>query len=139
MKIGFLHGDTGKNYLFSATDIADHPRLIKPKEMLSRAQVNETLTRTMNDSFLEKIRVAGNISKKNRFTLGRIPCSLCVRRSRRIERELTFWVCGLVVGAGGQGSMPPGRTKCNGELRRYVTQKGSPDAKRFSGRNPIGW
>jgi len=76
--------------------------------------------------------------QKKKVTPGRTPCSLCVRRSRRIERKLAFWVCGLLLGACGQGSMPPGRTRRNQGLRRYRTQKGSPDAKRFSGRNPIG-
>ena len=32
---------------------------MKEKEMLSSAHVNAALTRTMNDSFLNKIRVAG--------------------------------------------------------------------------------
>jgi len=79
-----------------------------------------------------------HISKKKRHTPGRTPCSLCVRRSRRIERKLAVWVCGLLLGACGQGSMPPRRTRRNPGLRRYPMQKGSPDAKRFSGRNPIG-
>jgi len=76
--------------------------------------------------------------QKKKDTPGRTPCSLCVWRSRRIERKLAFWVCGLLFGAWGQGSMPPRRTRRNQGLRRYPTQKGSPDAKRFSGRNPMG-
>jgi len=76
--------------------------------------------------------------QKTKHTHGCNPCSLCVRRSRHIERKLAFWVCGLLLGACGQGSMPPRRTRRNQGLRRYPPQKGSPDAKRFSGRNPIG-
>jgi len=76
--------------------------------------------------------------QKKKVTPGRTPCSLCVRRSRCMERKLAFWVCGLLLGAGGQVSMPPGPTRRNPGLRRYLTQKGSPDAKRFSGRNHIG-
>jgi len=75
--------------------------------------------------------------QKKKVTPGRTPCSLCVRRSRRIERKLASWVCGLLLGAGGQGSMPPGRTRRNHGLRRDPTQKGSPDAKRFSGRKKV--
>jgi len=70
------------------------------------------------------------ISKKKSHTPGCTPCSLCVRRSRRIERKLAFWVCGLLLSACGQGSMPPRRTRRNQGLRRYPTQKGSPDATR---------
>jgi len=76
--------------------------------------------------------------QKKKVTPGRTLYSLCVRRCRRIEGKLAFWVCGLILEAGGQGSMPPGRTRPNQGLRRHPTQKGSPDAKRFSGRNPIG-
>jgi len=59
VKIGFLHEDTGNNEFFSAADIGYHPRLMKEREMLSSADVNAALTRTMNHSFLDKIRVAG--------------------------------------------------------------------------------
>jgi len=38
--------------------------LIKEKEMVSRAHVNAALTRTMNDSFRDKIRVAGKEDQK---------------------------------------------------------------------------
>ena len=68
--------------------------------------------------------------QKKKHTPGRTLCSLCVRRSRRIERKLAFWVCGLLLGACGQGSMPPRCTRRNQGLRRYPTQKGSPDAIR---------
>ena len=37
---------------------------MKEKEILSSAQVNSALTWTMNDSFLDKIRVAGNENEK---------------------------------------------------------------------------
>jgi len=47
------------NECFSAPDIGYHPQLIKEREMLSRAHVNAALTRTMNDGFLDKIKVAG--------------------------------------------------------------------------------
>jgi len=56
------------------------------------------------------------------------PCFLCVRRSRRIELKLASWVCGLLGGACEQGSMPPGGARHNQGLRRYLMQKGSPDA-----------
>jgi len=64
IKICFLHTDTSENEFFSAADIGYHPRLIKEKEMLSSAHVNAALTRTMNDSFLDKIRVAGKEDEK---------------------------------------------------------------------------
>ena len=91
---------------------------------------------TFNQTIM--VSIARNISKKKKVAPGRTPYSLSVWRSRRIERKLAFWVCGLILGAAGQGSMPPGRTRRNQELRRYPMQKGSPDAKRFAGRNPIG-
>jgi len=75
--------------------------------------------------------------QKKKVTRGHTPCSLCVRRSRRIKHKLAFWVFGLLLGAGGQGAMPLGVTRRNQGLKRYPTQKGSPEAKRFSGRNPI--
>jgi len=59
VKIYLLPEDTSDNEFFSASDIGYHPRLMIEKQMLSSAQVNEALTRTMNDSFLEKITVAG--------------------------------------------------------------------------------
>jgi len=76
--------------------------------------------------------------QKKKVTPGHAPCSLCVRWSRRIEPKLASWVCGLLLGAWGQGSMPPGRTRRNQGLRRYRKQKGSPEAEWFSGHNPIG-
>jgi len=76
--------------------------------------------------------------QKKKVAPRRTPCSLCVRQLSRIERKLVFWVYGLILGAGRQGSMPPRRTRRNQGLRRYPTQKGSPDGNRFSGRNPIG-
>jgi len=59
VKICFLHADTSENEFFSAAHISYHPRLRKEREMLSSAQVNAALTRTINDSFLDMIRVAG--------------------------------------------------------------------------------
>jgi len=59
IKICFLHTDTSENEFFSAADIGYRPRLMEEKQMLSRAHVNAALTRTMNDSFLDKIRVTG--------------------------------------------------------------------------------
>jgi len=76
--------------------------------------------------------------QNTKVTPGHAPCSLCVRRSRCRECKLASWVCGLLLGAWGQGTMPPGRTRRNQGLRRYRTQKGSPDAEWFSGRKPIG-
>jgi len=59
VKICFLHADTDNNEFFSAADIGYHPGLMQAREMLSSAQVNAALTRTMNDAFLDKIRMAG--------------------------------------------------------------------------------
>jgi len=64
VKICFLHADTSENEFFSAADIGYHPRLMKEREMLSSTHVNAALTRTMNDSFLDKIRVAGKEDEK---------------------------------------------------------------------------
>jgi len=64
VKICFLHMDTSENEFFSTADIGCYPRLMKEKEILSSAQVNSALTWTMNDSFLDKIRVAGNENEK---------------------------------------------------------------------------
>jgi len=47
-----------------AADIGYHPWLIKEKEVLSSAHVNAALTRTMNDSFLNKIGGAGKEDEK---------------------------------------------------------------------------
>jgi len=59
VKICFLHPDTSENEFFHAADISYHPWLMKEKEMLSSADIKAALTRMMNDSFLDKIRVAG--------------------------------------------------------------------------------
>jgi len=64
VKICFLQADTNNNEFFSAADIDYHPRLMKEREMLSSAHLNSALTRTMNDSFLDKIRVAGKEDEK---------------------------------------------------------------------------
>ena len=64
VKIGFLQVDTNNNEFCSAADIDYHPRLMKEREMLSSAHVNAALMRTMNDSFLDKIRVAGKEEEK---------------------------------------------------------------------------
>jgi len=64
VKICFLHTDTSENKFFTAADIGYDPRLMKEKERLSSAHVNAALTRTMNDSFLDKIRVAGKEDEK---------------------------------------------------------------------------
>ena len=63
-KICFLHADRSKNEFFSAADIGYHPRLMKEKEMLSSVDVNAALTRTMNDSVLDKIRMDGKEDRK---------------------------------------------------------------------------
>jgi len=62
--ICFLHTDTSKNEFFSAADIGYHPRFMKEREMLSSIHVNAALMRTMNDSVLDKIRVAGKEDEK---------------------------------------------------------------------------
>jgi len=59
IKICFLDPDTSNNEFFCASDIGYHPPLIQEREMLSSAHVNAALTRTMNASFLDNIRVAG--------------------------------------------------------------------------------
>jgi len=64
VKICFLHADRSENELFSAADIGYHPRLMKETEMLSSTHVNVALTRTMNDAFLDKIRMAGKEAEK---------------------------------------------------------------------------
>jgi len=64
VKICFLHADTSDNEFFSAGDIGYHPRLMKEKEMLSSAQVRAAVTRTMNDAFVDNIRVAGKVDRK---------------------------------------------------------------------------
>ena len=64
VKICFLHTDTGNNKFFSAANIGYHPRLMKEKEMLSSAHVKAALTRIINDSFLDKIKVAGKEDEK---------------------------------------------------------------------------
>jgi len=64
VKICFLHADTSENEFFSAADIGYHPRFMKEREMLSSTHVNAALTRTMNDAFLEKIRMAGKEDEK---------------------------------------------------------------------------
>jgi len=64
VKIGFLQANTRENEFFSAADIGNHPRLMKEREMLSRAHVNAALARTMNDAFLDKIRTAGKEDEK---------------------------------------------------------------------------
>jgi len=64
VKTSSLHTDTSENEFFTAADIGYHPRLMKEKEMLSSAHVNTALTRTMNDSFLDKIRRPGKEDEK---------------------------------------------------------------------------
>jgi len=64
VKICFLHADTSKKEFFSAADIGYHPRLTGEKEMLSSTHVNAALRRTMNHSFLDKIRVADKEDEK---------------------------------------------------------------------------
>jgi len=64
VRICFLHADTNENEFFSAADISYHPRIMREREMLSSAHVNAALTRTMNDTFLDKIRAAGKEDEK---------------------------------------------------------------------------
>jgi len=72
--------------------------------------------------------------QKKKVTPRHALCSMCVRWSRSIEPQLASWVCRLLLGAWGQGSMAPGRTRRTQGLRRYQTQRGSPDAEWCSGR-----
>jgi len=64
VRICFLHAVANENEFFSAADISYHPRLMREREMLSSAHVNAALTRTMDDSFLDKIRAAGKEDQK---------------------------------------------------------------------------
>jgi len=64
VKIYFLHAVIDNNEFFSAADFRYHPRLTKEREMLSSAHVNAALTRTMNNAFLDKIRMAGQEDEK---------------------------------------------------------------------------
>jgi len=64
VKICFLQAHTRENEIFSAADIGYHPRLMKEREMLSSTQVNAALTGTINDAFLDKIRMAGKEDEK---------------------------------------------------------------------------
>jgi len=64
VKICFLYAERSENEFFSTADIGYHPRLMKERQMLSSTHVNAALTRTMNDSFLDKIRVAGKEDEK---------------------------------------------------------------------------
>jgi len=59
VKIWLLHTDTSDNKFFRAADIRYHPQLMQGRIMLSSAHVNAALTRTMHDSFLDRMRVAG--------------------------------------------------------------------------------
>jgi len=59
IKLCLLHADARDNELFSPDDISYHSWLMKEREMLSSANVNAALTRTMDDPFLDKIRGAG--------------------------------------------------------------------------------
>jgi len=64
VRVCFLHADTSENEFFSAADISYHPRLMREREMLSSAHVNAALTRTMNETFLDKIRAAWKEDEK---------------------------------------------------------------------------
>jgi len=64
VRICFLRADTSENEFFSAADISYQPRLMREREMLSSAHVNAALTRTINDTFLDKIRPAGKEDEK---------------------------------------------------------------------------
>jgi len=64
INICFLHADTSENEFFSAADIGYHPRLMKEREMLSSTHVNAAVTRTINDTFLDKMRMAGKEDEK---------------------------------------------------------------------------
>ena len=64
VKICFLHAETSNNEFPSAADIGYNPRLMTEREMLSSARVNAALTRTINDTFLDKIRAAGKEDEK---------------------------------------------------------------------------
>ena len=64
VKICFLHADQDNNEFFSVADIGYHPRLTKDRDMLSSTHVNAPLTQSMNDAFLDKIRMAGQKDEK---------------------------------------------------------------------------
>jgi len=64
VQICLLYADTSYNEFFRATDMGYHLRLIEERAMLSNAHINAALTRRMNDSFLEKIGMAGKAEEK---------------------------------------------------------------------------
>ena len=64
IKIFFLHIELSDNEFFSAPDIGYHPPLLRESAMLPSAHVNAALTGTMNDAFLDKIKVAGTEHEK---------------------------------------------------------------------------
>jgi len=64
VKICFLHADRSEKEFFTAADSGYHPQFMKAREMLSRTHVNAALTRTMNNTFLDKIRMAGKEDEK---------------------------------------------------------------------------
>jgi len=62
--ICFLQEESNDNQFFNVMDIGYHPRLMQEKEMLASAQVNAALTSTINNTFLDKIKVAGKEDRK---------------------------------------------------------------------------
>ena len=60
--------------------------------------------------------------------------SLMVAYTSRIIMQA---ISARVIGAGGQGSMPPRCTRGNQGLRMYQKQQGSPDTARVSGRSKV--
>jgi len=64
IKICFLQAENGNTEFFSVTDIGYHSRLMREREMLSSTHINAAMTRTMNDPFLNKIKVRGKKAKQ---------------------------------------------------------------------------
>jgi len=64
VQICFLHTHASDNEFFSRTYISYDPWLMNEKQMVSSAHVNPALRRTMNDLFLDKIRVDGKEEAK---------------------------------------------------------------------------
>jgi len=60
----FLQAQINDNELFSTMDIRNRPRFTQERDIQSSAHVNVALTRTLDDTFLKQIRVAGKVDEK---------------------------------------------------------------------------
>jgi len=60
----FLQAEINDNELFGTMDIRNRPRFTQERDILSSAHVNVALTRTVHDTFLRQIRLAGKMDEK---------------------------------------------------------------------------